>query len=75
MESLLGAHLTNSSGWLIFSHASAKAERDLSSLYGVFLYVELGDSPGQDFMGPDQNATPLLNDSKFAHDQKTPLPG
>ena len=24
----------------VFSHASAKAERDLSSLYSVFLYVE-----------------------------------
>ena len=44
----------------IFSRASAKAERDLFSLYGMFLYVELGDPPGQDFMGPDQNATPLV---------------
>ena len=57
---------------VVFSRASAKAERDLSSLYGVFLYVELGDPPGQDFMGPDQNATPLLYDSKFAYDQKDP---
>ena len=58
----------------IFSCASAKAERSLSSLYGMFLYVELGDPPppGQDFMGPDQNATPLLYDSKSAHDQKDP---
>ena len=55
-------------GRFIFSCASAKAERSLSSLYGVFLYVELGDPPGQDFMGPDQNATPLLYDSKSAHD-------
>ena len=53
---------------ILFSRASAKAERDLSSLYGMFLYVELGDPPGQDFMGPDQNATPLLYDSKFAYD-------
>ena len=30
---------------VIFSRAPAKAERDLSSLYGMFLYVELGD-PG-----------------------------
>ena len=29
----------------IFSCASAKAERSLSSLYGMFLYVELGDPP------------------------------
>ena len=29
----------------IFSCASAKAERSLSSLYGVFLCVELGDPP------------------------------
>ena len=27
----------------IFSRASAKAERDLPSLYSVFLYVEWGD--------------------------------
>ena len=54
----------------IFSRISAKAERDLSSLYGMFLYVELGDPPNQDFMGPDQNATPLLYDSKFAHECK-----
>ena len=56
-----------------FSCASAKAECSLSSLYGVFLYVELGDPPhppGQDFMGPDQNARPLLYDSKFAHECK-----
>ena len=58
---------------LVVSCASAKAERSLSSLYGVFLYVELGDPlSGQDFMGPDQNATPLSYDSKFAHDQKDP---
>ena len=60
----------------IFSCASAKAERSLSSLYGVFLCVELGDpSPSsQDFMGPDENTTPLLYDSKSAHDQKDPPP-
>ena len=29
----------------VFSRASAKAERNLSSLYSVFLYVEWGD-PG-----------------------------
>ena len=28
-----------------FSCASAKAERDLSNLHGVFSYVELGDPP------------------------------
>ena len=55
----------------VFSCASAKAERSLSSLYGVFLYVELGDPPGQDFMGLNQNATPLLYDSKFAMTKKT----
>ena len=40
----------------------------------MFLYVELGDPPppGQDFMGPDQNATPLLYDFKFAMTKKTP---
>ena len=27
----------------VFSHASAKAERDLCNLSGVFLCVELGD--------------------------------
>ena len=31
----------------IFSCASAKAERGLSSLYGMFLYVELGDPPAE----------------------------
>ena len=30
---------------IVFSCASAKAERSLSSLYGVFLYVELGGTP------------------------------
>ena len=58
---------------IIFSCASAKAERSLSSLYGVFLCVELGDPPTppcQDFTGLDQNATPLLYDSKFAHECK-----
>ena len=32
---------------LIFKRASAKAERDLSNLYGLFLYVELGDPPAK----------------------------
>ena len=32
---------------IIFSRASAKAERDLCNLYGMFLYVELG--PPQDW--------------------------
>ena len=54
----------------IFSCASAKAERSLSSLYGVFLCVELGDPP-PDFMGLNQNTTPLLYDSKFAMTEKT----
>ena len=31
----------------LFSRASAKAERDLSSLYSVFLCVELGDPPAR----------------------------
>ena len=30
----------------IFRCASAKAEHDLSNLSGMFLYVELGDPPG-----------------------------
>ena len=34
--------------WL-FSRASAKAERDLSNLSGVFLCVELGDPPQRKF--------------------------
>ena len=56
----------------IFSCASAKAERSLSSLYGVFLCVELGDPPSQDFMGPYQNATPLLYDCRFDMPKNTP---
>ena len=60
----------------IFSRASAKAERDLSNLYGVFLCVELGDPPpptppGQDFKGLYQNATPLLYDCRFDMTKKT----
>ena len=35
---ILGSHF-------LFSHTSAKAERDLSNMYGVFLYVELGYPP------------------------------
>ena len=60
----------------IFSCASAKAERSLSSLSCVWMYVDqnLGTPPGQDFMDPYQNATPLLYDSKFAHNQKDPPP-
>ena len=47
--------------FLIFSRASAKAERDLSNLCSVFLYVELGGHlPGQDFTGAYHNVTPLL---------------
>ena len=57
---------------VLFSCASAKAERSLSSLYGMFLCVELGDPPSQDFMGPYQNATPLLYDHRFAMTKKTP---
>ena len=45
----------------------------------VCVYVDqnkgtLPPSPGQDFMGPYRNTTPLLYDSKFAHDQKNPPP-
>ena len=58
-------------GFLV-SCASAKAEHSLSSLYGVFLCVELGDPPGQDFMGLYQNATPLLYDCRFDMTKKTP---
>ena len=57
---------------LLFSRVSAKAERDLSNLYGVFLCVELGDPPSQDFMGPYQNATPILYDCRFDMTKKTP---
>ena len=60
-----------------FSCASAKAERSLSSLSCVCVYVDQNKGtlpPSQDFMGPYQNATPLLYDSKFAHDQKDPPP-
>ena len=31
--------------WNVISRASAKAERDLSSLYGMFLFVERGITP------------------------------
>ena len=53
----------------LFSRASA--ERDLSSLYGMFLYVELGDPPAR-FHGSIQNATPLLYDCRFDMTKKTP---
>ena len=58
----------------IVSCTSAKAERSLSSLYGMFLCVELGDPPppGQDFMGLYQNTTPLLYDCRFDMTKKTP---
>ena len=55
----------------IFSHTSAKAECDLSSLYGMFFVCRIGGPPGQDFMGPYQNATLLLYDFKFAMTKKT----
>ena len=61
----------------VVSCTSAKAERSLSSLSCVWMYVDqnLGTlHPGQDFMDLYQNSTPLLYDSKFAHDQKDPPP-
>ena len=40
----------------------------------MFLCVELGDAPGQDFMGPYQNTTPLLYDCRFAITKRPPPP-
>ena len=51
-----------------------KQSAALSSLYGMFLCVELGDPPppGQDFMGPYLNTAPLLYDCRFDMTKKTP---
>ena len=46
----------------VFSCASAKAERSLSSLYGVFLCVELGDPPHQNLTEAFRYITPVLSD-------------
>ena len=61
----------------IFSCASAKAERSLSSLYGVFLYVELGDPPPPTKISWVRTKTlhHFCMTPNLPMTKKTPLPG
>ena len=58
----------------VFSRTSAKAECDLSGLYGVFLYVELGDPPAKISWVQTKMLHHFCMTPNFPMTKKIPLP-